>query len=316
MKKVFLSITFLLLCTLGFTMSVKFSVDMRYQEISANGVHVSGDFQIAAGYPGNWEPNTTVLTNEPGTSIYSVVVNIPANAKYEYRFINGDQEYESEFIPEKSRVGFNFNDNRWVFIDSSTTTLELPSLIFGGNAAYGKKLVRLTVDMQKQNSVANVSSTTSGMYSFYDKIYEAQIYSDSDATVVYAFSNNGSVESLPVECNVNGFRELHVTSDTIAATVCFASCTDCSLTSVNENRKSKIEISVYPNPINDLTKVYFANSETRNIYLYDVHGNKCKEYLNSNSTTLVLDNKSLSAGMYILNVQQNGISENIKLIVQ
>lgn len=317
MKKSIVSIALVLLCYTSFARSVKFSVDMRYQIVSPNGVHVSGDFQVAAGYPGNWEPNTTTLANEPGTSIYSIVVNIPANTKYEYRFVNGDQEYEAEFIPEKSRVGFDFNDNRWVYIDStSTSTLELPSLLFGGNAPMGKKLVRLIVDMQKQSSVANVSSTTTGMYSFHDQIYETLVYSDSDATIVYAFSNDGIVESLPTECNFGGFRELHVTSDTITASFCFSSCTDCATTGIFENRNSKIGISISPNPFNTNTKISFATSENRNVYLYDLNGRKLKEFLNATHTSLVIDNTNLPTGIYILNVQQNGISENAKLIVQ
>ena len=73
---------------------VKFSVDMSEQTINALGVHVAGDFQKIAGYTEDWNSSITILSKEGNTSIYSIVVNIPANNKYEFKFINGDQFYE------------------------------------------------------------------------------------------------------------------------------------------------------------------------------------------------------------------------------
>ncbi len=151
-KIIFLS---LLLCTgLVFAKRVKFAVDMTGQTISPNGVHVSGDFQTEAGFPTDWDSKSTVLTKETGTDIYSVEVNIPAFRKYEYKYVNGDQFYEVEFVPEKSRVGYDFNDNRWIYIDSVRSDLTLmPVLLFGGNAPAGKRMVKFVVDMQNQFAV-------------------------------------------------------------------------------------------------------------------------------------------------------------------
>ena len=98
---------------------VKFAVDMTGQIINTTGIHISGDFQTIAGFPGgDWASNTTPLTQEGTTDIYSIVVDIPAFAKYEYKFLNGDQFYEAEFVPVESRVGYNFDDNRWIYVDS------------------------------------------------------------------------------------------------------------------------------------------------------------------------------------------------------
>lgn len=319
MKKIYSIITLVLFSISTYAINVTFSVDMRYQTVSPNGVHVSGDFQLLAGFSGNWDPGATTLTNVAGTSIYSVTVNIPANAKYEYRFINGDQEYESEFIPEKSRVGFNFNDNRWIYIDStSNSTLELPSVIFGGNAAFGKKLIRLSVDLQKQTvlNTSDIKVLTHTMYSFYDKIYEIQVYVDSNETLNYTFSNGGVAESLSIDCNTNGYRTFTVTADTLASIVCFASCTDCASTGVQENLNANTNISVFPNPAADFTKIVFGNASNRNIFLYDIQGRMIKEFLNSNNSELVLNTMELNAGVYLLNIQENESFHNIKLIVQ
>lgn len=319
MKKILFAFSLVLVSISAFSINVTFSVDMRYQSVSVNGVHVSGDFQMSAGYPGNWEPGTTTLTNVPGTSIYSITVNIPANTKYEYRFINGDQEYESEFIPEKSRVGFNFNDNRWVYIDStSANTVELPSVIFGGNAPYQKKLIRLSVDMQKQTIVntSDISVNSSKMYSFYDQVYEVLLFVDSNETLSYKFSNATQIETVPESCNINGFRTFIVTDDTIATMVCFSSCSDCASTGINSLTQSKFGINIYPNPTSDIANISFSNSSDRNIYLFDMNGRKINQYLNSSEVLLKINTEFLNAGIYVLKVEQEGNVENLKLIVQ
>src|SRR4051812_22600711 len=98
---------------------VKFAVDLRDTVANITGVHIMGDFQVAAGYSSDLCPNCTPLTQETGdTNIYSIVVDIPAFAKYEYVFLNGDQGYDAEFVPDDSRVGYNFDSNRWIYVDS------------------------------------------------------------------------------------------------------------------------------------------------------------------------------------------------------
>ena len=83
---------------------------------------------------GDWASNTTTLTQEGSTEIYSIVVDIPAFAKYEYKFLNGDQFYEAEFVPI-IRVGYNFNDNRWIYVDSlANDTTFVGAILFAGNA--------------------------------------------------------------------------------------------------------------------------------------------------------------------------------------
>jgi hypothetical protein len=98
---------------------VEFAVNMNYDTVSTNGVHVSGDFQALAGFAGgNWNPGSTILTQVGTSGIYHVIVNIPAKKKYEYKYVNGIEFYESEYVPEESRVGYLFNDNRWFYLDS------------------------------------------------------------------------------------------------------------------------------------------------------------------------------------------------------
>ncbi|GBL35607.1 hypothetical protein EMGBS15_12020 [Filimonas sp.] len=128
-----------------FAKKVTFTVDMTGQTTkSALGIHVMGDFQAAAGFGADWTPNTCLMMQDAvDTNLYHFTVDVPAFLKYEYKYINGDQSYEVEVIPLESQVGYNFDDNRWIFIDSlSADTTKLPSLVFGANAPLGLNMIR------------------------------------------------------------------------------------------------------------------------------------------------------------------------------
>ena len=92
MKKYFLLLTAIFICTFSFARKVKFSVDMDTVTINTTGVHVMGDFQMILGCTVDFDAACTPLTQEASTTIYSTVVDIPAFAKYEYIFVNEDMK--------------------------------------------------------------------------------------------------------------------------------------------------------------------------------------------------------------------------------
>lgn len=299
-----------------FARKVKFQVDMRYQTVSSFGVHVSGDFQSEAGFPGDWEPGTTTLTNEPGTSIYSVVVDIPAGVKYEYRYVNGDQEYEAEFIPTQSRVGYDFNDNRWIYIDdSSSDTLVLPALLFGGNAPFNKKMLRVLVDMQKQSSVTAVYAGTTKMYSFIPKVYETMLYADSASNLSYKFYNGAIAEQVPSTCATNGDRSFYMDADTILNTVCFGSCTDCASTGVSAFIYKTPNYKIYPNPVTSTSVLRFQTLNTREVSLINSNGKTIKSF-SGNEQSYFIDKSELPSGLYIIKVIESNTVSSLKFIVE
>ena len=121
MKIIYITLFFFSFTCFAFAKKVKFAVDLTGQPISPNGVHITGDFQEIAGFPGgDWTSDGTPLTQEGTSSIYSIIIDLPAFRKYEYKFVNGDKFYEAEFIPIASRVGYDFNDNRWIYVDSTS----------------------------------------------------------------------------------------------------------------------------------------------------------------------------------------------------
>jgi len=313
-------IILLLAVTSASAKKVKFAVDMTGQTVNTTGVHVSGDFQEAAGFPGgDWQSNTTVMTNEPGTEIYRVIVDIPAFAKYEYKFLNGDQWYEVEFVPVESRVGYNYNDNRWIYIDSlyNDTTMINP-VLFSGNAPAGQYLLRLKVDLQLEPSVSvdgvHVAGDFQGwdtyltiMYTFEEKVYEYIAYVDiASGYCEYRFVNGNSAENfefVPDECSVDGNRAITMTHDTVMETVCFSSCSACGSQWTRDNHQPP-SARIYPNPCQEYSILEFNDSEpSHEVIITDIPGNIIEQYADCRSETLIISGDNLKTGIYFVRIE-------------
>lgn len=317
----------------AFAKKVKFAVDMSTYTISTLGIHVFGDFQAAAGYTlGNWQPNTTVMNQVGSTTIYTVVVDIPAFQKYEYKFINGDQSYEAEFVPEESRVGYGFNDNRWLYVDSlGNDTTFVGAIIFASNAPAGLKLVRYKVDMSNVTTISpklphvcgnfqSWDATKIPLYSFGANVYEIISYVTA-GNYEYRFCNGNLLstsEVVPAACVVNGSRGIGVPKDTVLATVCFASCSACDLTGIAENKTLSKGFKLFPNPATDHAFIEFTGENTsRMVYISDLSGRMIRSYNNVSSPLLLIEKGSLEQGVYFVSVSEPGTGAAVtKLIIE
>jgi alpha-amylase len=320
MKKYLLMLIILLSVSIASAKKVRFSVDMTGQTVDTTGVHVAGDFQEEAGFAGgDWQPNTTVMACVSASSIYCVVVDIPAFAKYEYKFLNGDQWYNVEFVPVESRVGYNFNDNRWVYIDSlSSDTTDIRPVLFSGNAPAGRYLLRLMVDLQTEDSINDSGVHVSGdfqgwnpsstsMYSFVDKVYEYIAYVDTALGYSEYLFLNGSTaadfEVVPVDCSVNGNRKIDVPEDTITGTVCFSSCSACLPEQVNDHPQNQAA-KIYPNPCKDRAILEFNDDQAiHRVTITDLLGNVQHVYNNCAAGTQEIKCDNLKNGIYIIRIE-------------
>ena len=248
MKKALILLFVLQLVTFSsYSKLVRFQVNMLGQSVNPNGVRIAGDFQAAAGLGNNWNPSSTVMTNSGGGSIYSVTVNIPAGRFYEYKFINGNYWNlpggSVEGVPALVQVGHpnngGSNGNRWAFIDStSSDTLVLPAVLFGGVAPLGKIAVRFSVDLQNEGTISNEGIFLAGQFTNWfvgqrrmanlfsnNKIYEFIAVLDSGATYDYKFKNgNFGWESVPSACATNGNRRVIADGNKALGKVFLGSC--------------------------------------------------------------------------------------------
>lgn len=331
MKKKFFFFSLLLFSAGAFAKKVKFSVDMDTITPNINGIHITGDFQDEAGFPMDWDPATTQMTQEGITSIYSVVLDIPAFRSYEFKFVNGIFGYEVEFVPVESRVGYLFNDNRWIYIDSlANDTQIVKPVIYGMNAPAGKHLLRFKVDMRNEASISPNGVHVAGnfqawdtaatrLYSFDGNIFEYIAYVDSgmpsfEHEFKYFNGNaSGTEEDVPLACeNSYSNRNVYVSKDTVLIAVCFSQCSPCAGNSVSENEFSST-VSIFPNPSSGEFVIQSPESIIESIKVYDIMGNLVSQRISgSKSEILKLDD----SGMYFIRAEVNGRISSSKLVIE
>lgn len=267
MKKILLTTTALLLAMCIQAKKVKFSLDFGTDSVSVKGPYIIGDFQTYLGQS-NWNDYDTItfinkLQQEGTSSIYSLVVDIPAFQKYEYLFVNADGGYNIELPPLESQVQLGFLTNRFIFIDSTANdTTYLPAVRYAGNAPIGKQLLRFKVDMQNQ-TISN-----DGVYLSYKElpstvfapvrmcqlgnVYHHIIYVDTGvAAIEYDFLNGKTIANKEIKdatcTNANASRFISFSADKEIDTVCYAQCVKCTPTVIGNQIKNTANY-IAPNP--------------------------------------------------------------------
>lgn len=334
MNKILLIIS-ILISTSIFAKKVKFAVDMTGQTISAFGVHVVGDFQVLAGYPADWDYAGTLLTQEGSTDIYSIVVDIPAFRKYEFKFVNGDQGYESEYVPDEVRVGYDFDDNRWMYVDSlSNDTSFIGAVQFGLSSPANKFTIRYKVDMTNVSLTANgvhtstnynaFSTVKNAMFTFTTNpslnVYEVINYVDAGSYDFNFINGNNSADkesSVPSACSNAGVRYVTVTKDTVFPDVCFNYCVSCALAGVKENNIKTDLFNVYPNPSTNIINITSTSEQISTVSIFNLTGQEVLAFGDLNTFHYTINNVNLPKGIYFIKVSNSDLkSQNIKLIIE
>lgn len=327
MKKLSLFFAAFLLANSLSAKKVKFAVNMGTNTISALGIHVMGDFQTIAGFSGgDFNAGTTLCTQEGTTTIYSIIVTLPAFQKYEFKFVNGDQSYEAEFVPEKARVGYNFNDNRWIYVDSlGNDTSSVGAVMFGGTSPAGQTLVRFMVDMQNVTVNPNdphVAGNFQGndpaktrLYSFGNNIYEIISYMNTGA-IQFKYYNGkiaANTETVPGTCATSGNRTHTVMADSILTTVCFSECNACIPNSLQTQQIQFQSLKIYPNPTNEAVSI--STPEKGKVVIVDLTGKLIYEENVTDQHTLI-NVSLLSKGYYQIYYQTSLFIFHNKLIIE
>ena len=63
------------------TVDVTFRVDMQFETVSLNGVHLAGSMQ-------GWNTVATPMNNPNGDNVWEVTLSLDTGSYYEYKFIN------------------------------------------------------------------------------------------------------------------------------------------------------------------------------------------------------------------------------------
>ncbi len=120
MRKIVLCLFFSFFFIRAFAVLVTFQVDMSQMVISANGVHLAGDFQ-------GWDPASTLMT-DLGGGIYAITLDIPPGS-YQFKFVNGDAWGTDEIVP----IACGIDDGGGIYNRPLTVASDmvLPAICFG-----------------------------------------------------------------------------------------------------------------------------------------------------------------------------------------
>jgi hypothetical protein len=251
--------------------SVKFNVNMSNLAINPNGVHVAGNWQSEAGLPGDWEPNTALMTDDDMDGIYSYSCELP-DGVYEFKYINGDAWGTDETqIPAICQVGGG-NTNRFFVVDGSAT--ELPAVGYNNSVVtdvgLSFKASRFTVEIPTSLTVDPTGVYVSGSFmdefsngiftDWLDKIklydinsgdgianYTGIIYYPETVigTFNYSFYNGPTQELLPTACQAQTLPTRAFTlvaSSELFTKFCFASCDESCITLPTYNATINIDM--------------------------------------------------------------------------
>jgi hypothetical protein len=335
MKKYLLLVFALTISVSAFSKKIKFAVSMKGTPLNVTGagVHVAGTFQTALGAAANWDPAfNPMIKDVVDTNIYSIVVDLPANQVYEYKYLNGDQTYDVEFIPQESRVQYLANDSRWIYLDSTANdTTFIGVMPYGGNHPKGTFLMRLktclpstlTLNSKGMHVAGSYNAwdiATHTMYSFDGQKYEYIAYIDSTImNYEYKFANGNSstnYETVPTSCATNGNRTITINADLELDSYEFGSCSKCVANAVDEIIEN--QLSVFPNPCNDklnvITNGLLVNST---LQIYNLVGVKVVEQNISYNSTESINTSLFENGIYFLKtISKNGASSITKISIQ
>jgi alpha-amylase len=314
MKKFLLFLFAFTITTAAVAKKLKFSVDMSAETVSPNGVHVMGDFQVPAGYAADWDPGLTKMVQEGSTTIYSVIVDVPAFTMYQYRYVNGDQGYEAEFVPYYSRLVDPDMDNRWIYLDSLDNGItDIGALLYEKNAPAGKFLLRFKVDMTKQfpandrphveGSFQNWDPKATALYAVDDTVYQYIAYVTA-GTYQFKYINGnvvGKEETVSGACAIAGSRNVVVSADIVLDLVCFSFCKSCEAVNGIFEQAAVKKLNIYPNPSDEYTILQFNDTESSHtVFITDITGKMVRTYENYTNAELRIDREQLNTGLYFI----------------
>lgn len=266
MCKYKLSILFLLL-VIVFTASsqnynVTLQVDMSAEATVAGTISVAGNFQVVAGYPTDWTPGTTILTDANSDLVYEITLSLPAGS-YEYKFLNGTQWGTDESVPGVCQV----NGNRGLTVTGDKV---LDVVCFGECSSCPVQVDTITVTFQVDLNNETANDTISVVGDFASNVIGQTLSDWIPGTIIMTDGNNdgiyditldilegtyeykyvngtvwGQEETIPSTCSVNNNRQLIVESPSpiTLPVVCFSGCSSCQPLLPPVNVTFRVEMS-------------------------------------------------------------------------
>jgi hypothetical protein len=215
--------------------AVRLAVDLKSEDaVSADGVHVAGSIQKAAGFP-EWNPSATQMVNLYNTNKIHEVILCVADGDYEYKFVNGNAWGKDESVPSSCAT----NNNRGVSV--SAADVEAKLVCFGScDACPGAPLTKFKaifqIDMKKECNFEKVDIAGGKINGWaggdfltdddMDGVYTITLELDSGVEIAH------KVRKIDADGNISweggSDRKYFVHNDTTFAVRCFGLDEPCS----------------------------------------------------------------------------------------
>jgi len=203
--------------------SITFQVDMNFETVSANGVHIAGSMQ-------GWDPAATALSDADADGIYSVTLVLTAGDTVEYKYINGNAWGDDETA---------FGGNRSLVVPGVDTVL--PAYCFNSleECSYEAEGVWVTFRVDMSYEIINEEDGVHVAGSFQGWDPSITELADEDGDMVYELmydvleAAGTTMEYKFVNGNAWGADEANNRSlvipseDTVLTVVCFNSADPC-----------------------------------------------------------------------------------------
>jgi hypothetical protein len=236
---------------------VKFSVNMASQTISTDGVFLAGTFN-------GFSPTANPMTNTGG-GIFELILPLPQNTAYTYKFVNGSNFEIVPFACGQDDGGGIFNRT---ITTTNNATLNLNTVCFNECNNCASSNITFTVDMANvtvsplgvflAGSFNSFSTTQNPMTNVGNNIYATTITLQANTQVIYKFVNGTNFELVTADCGIMGSqtvydRVLQVPSQsTTLPAPCFDLCFACAPTFTFSNVTLRVDMSsqsVSPNGV-------------------------------------------------------------------
>jgi hypothetical protein len=223
---------------------VTFKVNMENETVSAQGVHIAGNFQ-------NWNASSTEMTDANSDGIYEISVQVPANEQINFKFINGNDFGAVETPPNECVIGDGLGNLNRVLYTLDVDT-EYGPVCFGECNDCGviieepSNQIILMVNMAGQTvspqgvhvagNFQNWDPSATAMTDMGNGVWKYQYAADEWSNISFKFINGnnwGAAETVPSQCGLpdgNGGYNRILETGTIDVTygpVCFAQCEIC-----------------------------------------------------------------------------------------
>lgn len=219
--------------TASMAVDVTFRVDMSFQTVPPEGVHIAGSFQ-------GWDPGATQMTLTTN-NIYEYTHTFTAGDNIEYKYVNGDEWGEDESVPPACAQ----NNNRFLIVPETDTTLV--AVCFGSCDPCGDPVdITFQVDMSEETvspDGIHVAGTFQGwnpgsteMTDMGNSLYAITVTLSAGEYIEFKYINGNAwsgEESVPPACGVDngvgGYNRYYTVpnANTTLNVVCFSSCNPC-----------------------------------------------------------------------------------------